>query len=175
MPAACIAHPTHRLLWNFLAMWFDWRFYLGHVNIQIYHLLLIHELRKMLMSYKKKTHVQMNQMVQASCSYISSVNYWAATISVPHIWQPPQITQLTAGIWPNWWKGIHGVKNGWRGRKARAMWEVGWTSRGGRCIVRDASFAQCFAIFWNIVQNIASLSKKCDVLSDVWGFKIVQF
>ena len=33
--------------------------------------------------------------------------------TVPHIWQPPQITQLTAGIWPNWWKGIHGgVKGG---------------------------------------------------------------
>ena len=26
----------------------------------------------------------------------------------------------------------------------------------------------------NIVQNIASLSKNCDVLSDVWGFRILQ-
>ena len=56
-------------------------------------------------------------------------------------------------------------------------------SRGGRW----TSFAWCFAIFWNIVktshryklknivQNITSLSKKYNVLSDVWGFKILQF
>ena len=35
----------------------------------------------------------------ALCSYVE----WAAQkgTTVPHIWQPPQTTQLAAGIWPN--------------------------------------------------------------------------
>ena len=63
------------------------------------------------------------QIVRSGIVQLSAVSYWAVGtgaaqkgMTVPSIWQPPQITQLAAGIWPNcgdWWKGIQGgVKRG---------------------------------------------------------------
>ena len=85
------------------------------IKIQFSHLLVIIHSRSKLMSQKKgntQAKLHKGQMVQSSIVHLS-VSYWGAQkgTTVPHIWQPPQITQLAAGIWPNC--GIHGgVKTG---------------------------------------------------------------
>ena len=64
---------------------------------------------KLLLSYKE-IHRQSftDQTVQSGIVQLSAVSYWTVGtgaaqkgITVPSIWQPPQITQLAAGIWPN--------------------------------------------------------------------------
>ena len=62
---------------------------------------------------------------QASCMQFCTVSYWPAQkgTTVPHIWQPPQTTQLAAGIWPSCWVWRNGIQGGVKKRCGEATGE----------------------------------------------------
>ena len=91
-----------------------------------------------------KTEFHRSQKVQIGIKQQSGLSYWNTQIgmTVPHVWQAPQNTQLATGIWPHcgvWKRGgngglksggetvgvLHSCGRGWESGELAPVWELG--------------------------------------------------